>query len=170
MNISNELLALFYKIQFLAFDFDGVFTDNRVYTSETGEESVACWRSDGIGLAGIKKLDIPIWVISSETNPVVAKRCEKLGVNCLQGCDIKITALVKLLVKYKCDIKNAAFTGNDINDADCLENVGLPIVVADAHPDIKHLAVYKTKKPGGKGAVREICDIIIKSHNSGPGF
>jgi len=161
---SPELLDLFSRIKFLAFDFDGVFTDNLVYTSETGEESVACWRSDGLGLAKIKELGIPIWVISTEKNPVVTKRCEKLGINCVQGCDNKLSVLRKLLEKHHCDINNAAFTGNDINDVACLEQVGLPIIVADSHYDIDYLAAYKTEKMGGKGAVREICDLIVKSH------
>ena len=66
MTNTSELSELFSRIKFLAFDFDGVFTDNIVYTAEDGSESVACWRSDGLGLAKVKKLEIPIWVVSSE--------------------------------------------------------------------------------------------------------
>ena len=81
MKITNEIAEKFSMIQFLAFDFDGVFTDNLVYTTETGQESVCCWRSDGLGISNIKKLNIPIWVLSSEKNPVVTKRCQKLGIS-----------------------------------------------------------------------------------------
>ena len=66
MKITDTLAKKFSEIQFLAFDFDGVFTDNLVYTTEAGEESVVCWRSDGLGLSKVKKLSIPIWVISTE--------------------------------------------------------------------------------------------------------
>jgi 3-deoxy-D-manno-octulosonate 8-phosphate phosphatase (KDO 8-P phosphatase) len=165
LKITDELAKKFSTIKFLAFDFDGVFTDNLVYTTEKGEESVACWRSDGLGISKIKKLNIPIWVISTEKNNVVSKRCEKLGLSCIQNCDDKLATLMELLEKHHCDLKNTAFTGNDINDSACLEKVGLPIVVADSHQDIDHLALYRTEKRGGRGAVREVCDLIFKHHN-----
>jgi len=164
VKITDELAKKFSTIQFLAFDFDGVFTDNLVYTTETGEESVACWRSDGLGLSKVKKLNIPIWVISTEKNPVVTKRCQKLGVNCIQNCDDKLETLMQLLEKHQCDLEYTAFTGNDINDSECLEKVGLPIIVSDSHPDVEHLSLYRTEKKGGRGAVREICDLINKYH------
>jgi len=166
MKITDTLAKKFSEIQFLAFDFDGVFTDNLVYTTEAGEESVVCWRSDGLGLSKVKKLSIPIWVISTEKNPVVAKRCQKLGINYIQNCDDKFTVLVGLLDRYKCNITRSAFTGNDINDVTCLERVGLPIIVADSHKDIDDLALYKTEKKGGRGAVREVCDLVVKYHKS----
>ena len=169
MSISPELYEKFSRVKFLAFDFDGVFTDNFVYTTETGEESVACWRSDGLGLAEVKKIGIPIWVISTEKNPVVTKRCEKLTLNCVQGCNDKLAILTKLLKKHQCKFEDTVFTGNDINDVECLKAVGLPIIVADSHHDIHHLAMYRTEKPGGKGAVREICDLITRSYLSQKG-
>ena len=160
----DDLADIFSNIEFIAFDFDGVFTDNLVHTTETGEESVSCWRGDGLGLANIKKIGIPIWVISTEKNPVVARRCHKLGIDYIQGCEDKLAALKKLLNKYRCNIKNTIFTGNDINDAECLKEVGVPIIVADSHIDIHNLARYITEKDGGKGAVREICDLIVKHY------
>lgn len=166
MIVTSELAKKFSTIQFIAFDFDGVFTDNLVYTTETGEETVACWRSDGLGLSKVKKLGIPIWVISSEKNPVVSKRCQKLGIECTQNCDDKLSALIKLLNKHQCNIRDTVFVGNDINDSECLKKVGLPIIVADSHQDIHHLAKYQTEKLGGRGAVREICDLIAMHHKN----
>ena len=93
-------------------------------------------------------------------------RCQKLGIECKQNCDDKFSVLSKLLDQYQCDIEDAIFVGNDINDSECLKKVGLPIIVADSHPDIHHLAHYKTEKGGGKGAVREVCDLIMKYHKS----
>ena len=164
MTVTSELAEIFSTIKFLAFDFDGVFTDNLVYTTETGEESVSCWRSDGLGISKVKNLNIPIWVISTEKNPVVSMRCHKLGIDCLQNCNDKLSSLIKLLNQHQCDLEHTAFTGNDINDTACLEKVGLPIIVADSHQDIHHLAHYKTEKNGGRGAVREVCDLITKYH------
>jgi 3-deoxy-D-manno-octulosonate 8-phosphate phosphatase (KDO 8-P phosphatase) len=162
MKLDHELVSKLRSIKFIALDFDGVFTDNIVYTSENGEESVACWRSDGLGLSKVKNFGIPIWVISTEKNPVVSKRCQKLGIKCIQNCDDKLAVLIKLLDQYQCEIENAIFVGNDINDSECLKKVGLPIIVADSHPDIQHLAHYITKSPGGKGAVREVCDLVMR--------
>ena len=163
-SVDKNLIKIVQGVKLVVFDFDGVFTDNVVYTTESGVESVACWRSDGLGLAKIKELSIPIWVISTEKNSVVAKRCEKLEINCIHGCDNKLSALLELLEKYQCKLDNSVFVGNDINDLECLKQVGLPIVVADSHPDVCHFALYKTKKMGGKRAVREVCDLISKYH------
>jgi 3-deoxy-D-manno-octulosonate 8-phosphate phosphatase (KDO 8-P phosphatase) len=166
MTVTPELAKKLSTIQFMAFDFDGVFTDNLVYTTETGEESVACWRSDGLGLSTVKKIGIPIWVISTEKNPVVTKRCQKLGIDCIQNCDDKLSALIKLLDIHQCNIEATLFVGNDVNDSECLRVVGLPVIVADSHQDIHHLAKYQTEKPGGRGAVREVCDLIAMHQNT----
>jgi 3-deoxy-D-manno-octulosonate 8-phosphate phosphatase (KDO 8-P phosphatase) len=163
--INKKIVNLIQELKLLIFDFDGVFTDNIVYTSESGKETVACWRSDGLGLSKIKKIGIPIWVISTETNPVVSQRCAKLDINCIQGCDDKFSAILELNAKYQCDLRHTAFIGNDVNDLECLERVGLPIIVADSHKDICHLGLYKTESLGGRGAVREVCDLILKFKN-----
>lgn len=149
------------QVKLLVFDFDGVFTDNRVYVSQDGIESVACWRSDGLGLTKIKQLGIPIWVVSTEENPVVQARCKKLKIDCVQSCEDKLTVLRELVQKYNISFKETGYVGNDINDLDCLNEVGLSIVVMDAHPDVVSSARYITINGGGKGAVREICDLIV---------
>ena len=164
MNISSELTTLFTNVKFLIFDFDGVFTDNIVYTTEEGKEFVACWRSDGLGLSKVKNLGIPIWVISTEENPVVSKRCEKLDIPYMQGCKEKLSAMHELLERHNCPLESVVYVGNDINDEACLKSVGLPIVVADGYPEVIRLAKYVTKRPGGRGAVREICDLLEKYH------
>ena len=123
--------------------------------------SFACWRSDGLGLTKIKRLSIPSWVISAEKNSVVSARCQKLQINCIHGCDDKLAAIKELVQKYGCSLEEAAFAGNDINDLQCLQAVGLPFVVADAHPDVVAHGRYKTLNPGGRGAVRELCDLIV---------
>ncbi len=161
MKISKDLKDKINSIQFIVFDFDGVFTDNLVYISESGEESVVCNRSDGLGLSKIKDLGIPMCVISTEKNPVVSHRCKKLEIDCIQGCNDKLSTLKKLLLEWDFKIESVAYIGNDINDQQCLECVGLPIVVKDAHSDILSLAEYITKNLGGHGAVREVCDLIF---------
>ncbi|MBN2012075.1 acylneuraminate cytidylyltransferase [candidate division KSB1 bacterium] len=148
-------------IRLLVLDFDGVMTDNRVYVDQNGTESVACSRSDGTGVARLQKAGIHVVVLSTETNPVVSARCEKLNIACLQGINEKHAALIKLAAEYNVELNNIAFVGNDINDLEALKIAGMAIAVADAHPDIiNHVDVILQHK-GGDGAVREICEQLI---------
>ncbi len=159
--LSSELTERILAIRLVAFDFDGVFTDNTVFVDQHGVESIRCWRGDGIGTARLERLGVATVVISSETNPVVEARCRKLGIAWVQGCLDKSSALETHLDMVGCrSLDEVAFVGNDINDACCLRCVGLPIVVCDAHPDVAALGVYTTRAAGGHGAVREVCDLI----------
>lgn len=122
-------------IRLVAFDFDGVFTDNLVYVFEDGSEAVRCFRGDGIGLRKLERLGIATIIISAETNPVVSARSRKLGIRCVQACGDKRAALETLRQEMSLSWAQVAFVGNDINDLPCLTCVGLPIVVQDAHLD-----------------------------------
>ena len=153
--------ALFRAVKLVVFDFDGVFTDNTVYVSQDGMETVRCWRSDGLGLAKLKQAGIPTAIVSTETNPVVSARSKKLAVHCIQGCDDKLRAVRALAEEHGVTLADVAFVGNDINDLACLQAVGLPIVVQDAHADVLGVGVYRTTAPGGRGAVREVCDAVV---------
>ncbi len=158
----NKLLQnLARNIQLLVFDFDGVFTDNHVFVMQDGREAVVCWRGDGLGLSAIKALGVKVVVLSTETNSVVSKRCEKLGIPCIQSCADKAKALKQLAKESGVPLENVAYMGNDINDMGCLEIAGLPACVADSHPAILKTALYITKIKGGHGAVREFCDFIV---------
>lgn len=144
----------------LFFDFDGVFTDNRVWVFEDGREAVACNRSDGHGLSLIRPLGIPMIVLSTEKNPVVAARCGKLGLACRQGLSDKGRALEVVAKEESIDLSRAVYVGNDLNDMGCLQRVGFPVAVADAYPEVRAIAALVLSKPGGHGAVRELCDLI----------
>ena len=151
------------SIRLIAFDFDGVFTDNKVYVLQDGAEAVCCFRGDGIGLAKLKRLGIETVILSSEINPVVGARSRKLGIRCVQGCEDKRAALEAVVQELGLSLDQVAFVGNDVNDLTCLRAVGLPMVVRDAHPDVVPLALYRTRTRGGQGAVREICDLFESS-------
>lgn len=157
----SNLNLLLSNMQLLVLDFDGVLTSNTVYLTEDGVESVRCWRGDGMGISLLNGQGVKTWVVSKEVNKVVAKRCEKLKINCIQGCDDKENALLKISKEQGISTNNIAFMGNDINDIPALQLVGLPIVVADAHPETLLYAKYQTSTKGGYGAVREICDMIV---------
>ena len=147
----------------MAFDFDGVFTDNTVWSDGSGNEWVRSWRGDGLGLAKLRALGIPAWVLSTEGHPAVARRCQKLGIDCRPGLVDKLAALVEIAGLAGVTLEDTVFVGNDVNDAACLRAVGLPIIVADANPEVAGLAKYRTRANGGFGAVREVCDWIEAS-------
>jgi len=145
----------------VVFDFDGVFTDNTVYTTEDGAESVRCWRSDGLGIAKLKNIGIHIEIISTEVNPVVSVRANKLKISCTQGVNDKASTIMALCNKLKISAQQIMFVGNDINDIPAFKSVGMPVAVADAYSEVDPYILFRTKKPGGFGAVREICDMIV---------
>ncbi|MBF0093587.1 MAG: HAD hydrolase family protein [Alphaproteobacteria bacterium] len=148
------------SLRLVAFDFDGVFTDNAVYVQEDGRELVRCSRGDGLGIGLLKGLGLGLVIVSTETNPVVSARARKLALECVQGCSDKLAALDQLLERKGVERGQTAFLGNDINDLACLRAVGLPVAVADSHPDILPHVRYRTRAPGGHGAVREFCDSL----------
>jgi YrbI family 3-deoxy-D-manno-octulosonate 8-phosphate phosphatase len=150
------------KIELVVLDFDGVLTDNRVWTDQDGRETVAANRSDSLGLGLIRSAGVQIQVISKEVNPVVAARCRKMNVPFLHGIDDKASALKKLLAESKIDPAHAVFVGNDLNDLSCFPIVGWSVAVADAVPEVIRHADFVLTKNGGHGAVRELCDLIIK--------
>jgi YrbI family 3-deoxy-D-manno-octulosonate 8-phosphate phosphatase len=157
----EQIYSLISAIRVVAFDFDGVFTDNTVYVAQNGIESVRCWRSDGIGLARLRGLEVHTVILSTEDNPVVTVRAKKLKTECRQGIGDKAAAIVEFCHLLDIDPQQAAFVGNDVNDIPALKAVGLPIAVVDAHPEILPHVLYRTISKGGQGAVREVCDLIF---------
>jgi YrbI family 3-deoxy-D-manno-octulosonate 8-phosphate phosphatase len=152
----TELAAL----RFAVFDFDGVFTDNRVWTNERGEESVACWRGDALGLRRLDEVGVDYVILSTETNEAVGARARKIGAACLQGIADKAPVLREQLANRGVSFAETAYVGNDVNDAGCLELVGLPVVPADAWPEVLPLARLVLTRRGGYGCVREFCDAV----------
>jgi len=143
------------------FDFDGTLTDNRVWVDQDGRESAACDRGDGWGIAALRKAGVPVLVCSTEVVPIVAARCRKLNVPCVHGLEGKESALRDWFAEEGLDPAGAVFLGNDVNDLGCFELVGCPVAVADAHPIAARAARFVTRSAGGRGAARELCDLIL---------
>ena len=160
--ISPTLKEKFRTIKFIVFDFDGVFTDNNVYTDQNGNESVISSKFDGFGLKKLKDFGISLFILSTEKNKVVEKRAKKLEISFIQNISSndKAIELKKLVENNNLNYDSVAYMGNDINDIQCLLDCGLPIVVNDCHPEVIKYADYVTNTNGGHGAVREVCDII----------
>ena len=149
------------KVDLIVFDFDGVFTDNRVWVDETGRESVAAYRSDSLILSQVRQRGIDMLVLSTEVNPVVAARCKKMKLPVLQGIEDKASVITEVIKERGLLPEHVIYVGNDINDVPCFPLVGCAIVVADALPEAKAKADLVLAKPGGHGAVRELCDMLL---------
>lgn len=146
----------------LVLDFDGVLTDNRVLTDQNGVEAVLASRGDGMGIGMLREAGVHAAVISKEENPVVAARCRKLKLRCVQGINDKLPELKKLAAELGVDRSRCAYVGNDVNDLECMGWVALPIAVADAEPAALRAAIAVTSRVGGHGAVREVIDRILE--------
>jgi YrbI family 3-deoxy-D-manno-octulosonate 8-phosphate phosphatase len=148
-------------VDMVVLDFDGVMTDNRVWTDEDGREWVAANRSDGWGIAQLKQAEIQIVVLSTEKNPVVEARCQKIGIEVIHGVEDKGRALREVLRARQVDSGHVIYVGNDVNDLPCFGLVGCALVVADAHPKARAEADLVLRNRGGYGAVRELSDLLM---------
>jgi len=147
----------------VVFDFDGVMTDDRVLQDENGVESVFVSRADGFGIGALKRAGVPLAVLSRERNPVVEARCRKLGIECIAGSDDKLRDLRALAARWKTAVESLVYAGNDLADRDCVRAAGLGVAVADAVPELRAAADLILARPGGHGAVRELCDIVLEA-------
>ena len=152
-------------IKLIVSDFDGVITDNRVWTDENGKETVTATRSDSMRVRDLRERGVEVMILSSEPNPVVKARAEKMGVESVQGIDIrgKGEALKKLLAEKKVDAAHVVYIGNDLNDLPCFEIAGWAVAVADAYPEVLRAADHVLMRPGGHGAVRELCELVLEN-------
>lgn len=155
------------KVSLIVLDFDGVLTDDRVWVNATGEEMVAANRSDGLGIERLRtETDIPMMVLSRETNLVVNARCEKLKLPVLQAIRDKREAIHQILKEREISPAEVIFIGNDVTDLVVFDEVGFMVAPADAHPEVLQKADLVLSRKGGKGAVRELCDMIMTRHQS----
>ena len=162
----TELEPLLQRTRLAIFDFDGVFTDNRVWVNERGEESLAFSRSDGLGLRRLDEVGVQYLIVSMEPNPIVAARAVKLNAECVQGVDDKLAVVFERTEQLGVALGETAYVGNDVNDADCLRAVGFPVVPADAWPEVRSLARWVLSRSGGAGCVREFCDAVWEAQRA----
>lgn len=167
---SPQFIEAARRVRLLGIDFDGVMTDNAVYVFEDGREAVRCSRFEGFGLEKLKRVGVEAIIISTEKNPVVAARAKKLNIDCLQDVGNKAQLMTRLLGERRLAWVEAAFIGNDINDLETLQRVGLPVLVNDAHEALGELPAFRTRRVGGAGAVRELCDAVVAAIESRTGL
>jgi YrbI family 3-deoxy-D-manno-octulosonate 8-phosphate phosphatase len=142
-------------------DFDGTQTDDRVLIDSDGHEAVTVHRGDGLGIAALRRAGLPVLILSSETNPVVAARARKLQVPVLHGIDRKDLALKQWCEENGIAPERVLYAGNDVNDLPCFGLVGWPVAVAGAHDVVRAAARAVTTAHGGHGAIREIAAWLL---------
>lgn len=149
-------------IQAIIFDFDGVLTDDKVYVDQDGREMVCCSRKDGLGFDLLRRSGLQLFIVSTEKNPVVTRRGEKLKVTVLQAVQDKLAAIRELGNTHQFDLSRTLFIGNDINDLPAMRACGFSACPADAHPMVKLDSSFVLNATGGNGAVREVAESVLR--------
>lgn len=150
-------------IRLLLLDVDGVMTDGRIIFDDRGGEIKAFDVKDGHGLKLLQRAGIRIGIITGRQSPVVERRAAELGIDLVyQGAKDKLEPFHDVLRKTGLDAEAVAYVGDDIVDLPILLRVGFAATVADGHEELKSRVHYVTERPGGRGAVREICDLLLK--------
>lgn len=153
------------KVEIIICDFDGVVTNNLVLTDENGKETVSASRSDSMHIKTLREKGVEVMILSSEPNLVVKARAQKMGVEAIHGIGMQDKGRVmrEVLEKKKVRAENVVYVGNDLNDLPCFEIAGWSVAVADAVPEVLRAADFVLTKHGGHGAVREVCELILKN-------
>jgi N-acylneuraminate cytidylyltransferase len=152
-------------VKLIICDFDGVVTDNHVITDQDGKESVLASRSDSMHIKTLREKGIEVMILSSEPNPVVLARAKKMGVEAIHnvGMQDKGRVMREVLGQKNVKAENVVYVGNDLNDLPCFEIAGWSVAVADAYPEVIRAADFVLTKNGGHGAIRELCEIVLKN-------
>lgn len=153
------------EIDLIVFDFDGVMTDNRVYVFEDGREAVQCNRGDGLGMDMLRSAGVPMILLSTETNPVVTARAQKLQLEVYQGVGDKASLLSSLLMEREVQTDRVMYVGNDLNDLESMRMIGWPAAPADAARSVLAMARFITEARGGEGVVRELAETLLRNRS-----
>jgi YrbI family 3-deoxy-D-manno-octulosonate 8-phosphate phosphatase len=148
-------------IDVFVFDFDGVLTNNLVYLDQDGRESVCLSRSDGLAFDALRKLDKHSLILSTEKNPVVNFRAEKLKIKAIFGVKDKAKVFLNLAERNGYNLDKVLYVGNDINDYNIMRCCGISVCPADSHIKIKEISDIVLNTCGGKGVVRELLEDVL---------
>lgn len=160
--VDADIRARAARIRLVVFDVDGVLTDGRLILGERGEEYKVFHSRDGQGIVMLREAGLQVAVISGRSSPVVSERMAALGVEWVfQGESRKLPVFESLLSRLKLNADQAAYVGDDLPDIAILARSGLAVTVADAHHETSRYAHWRTRLPGGRGAAREVCDLVL---------
>ena len=163
----KDILARAAQIKLVIFDVDGVLTDGSLFVGDDGQEYKAFHSRDGFGMKLLKNSGVDIGIITARTSEVVKHRMENLGIeHVYQGQLEKLPAFEKLVAKLGLSLEQTAYVGDDVVDLPVLRRAGLAIAVQDAHPLAKQHAHWQTPHGGGRGAARDVCELIMEAQNT----
>ncbi len=155
------------KIHLMGFDVDGVMTDGRLYFGPEGDFCKAFFSRDGLGLKLLAKSGVKLAIITGRDSPIVTTRAANLGIDLvLQGVEDKRTAMAGLLADAGLDFSAAGYMGDDMIDLPVLKSCGFSATVPDGHALVRQHACYVTQAPAGAGAVREVCELILRAQGN----
>lgn len=158
---TEDLIEKLKGVRLLSLDVDGVLTDGGLYYAEDGSQLRKFNVKDGMGMKAVRRLGVEVCIITASKTAAIHHRGEVLGIpHVFVGVEDKLTTLIGLCAKLGIGLDAVAHIGDDVNDLPVLRAVGLPLTVADAVDAVLAEAAYVTKRKGGDGAVREICDLI----------
>lgn len=161
----NAVQARLSQVKLLALDVDGVLTDGGLYYTNSGEELKKFNVKDGQGIKLVIQAGIEVVIISASNSAATLHRAKKLGIKrAFIGIEDKLATLEQICQELNLSLAQVAYVGDDLNDLPILKSVGCPLTVADAIPENLAQAVYVTELPGGQGAVREICNLLLQVH------
>lgn len=168
--IAEELKARFRKVKLLLLDVDGVLTDGRIVYDSCGRDSKFFDVHDGLGVFVLHKFGINTVIITAKNSKTISPRSKDMKVaEVFADIFPKTAVLGKILKKYQVSTEEICFMADDLVDLSLMRKIGLPIAVANASPDIKEAAAYVTKCFGGRGAVREVSELILKAQDKWKG-
>lgn len=163
----QSVYELARNIQLLIFDVDGVLTDGSLYLGDDGQEYKAFNSLDGHGIKMLRKSGVEIAIITGRTSNVVAHRAKNLGIPHLyQGVEDKLTAFLHLTEALNIRHEACAFMGDDVVDLPAMRRCGLALTVPRAPTLVRQHAHYVTQQEGGKGAAREVCELIMQAQGT----
>ncbi len=155
------------QVRLVVFDVDGVLTDGRLYYTDDGLELKAFHSRDGHGMKLLMNSGVELAIITARRSPTVSKRMESLGIrHVFQGRLEKLPAYRELIASLGLQPEQTAYVGDDVVDLPVMTRVGLAIAVADAHPLVKRHAHWQTPHPGGRGAARDVCELIMEAQGT----
>ena len=163
-NPTQDIMNRAAQIRLAIFDVDGVMTDGGLYFDEEGHENKVFHSRDGHGLKMLQGGGVVVAVISGRRTEAVTHRMAGLGVSHVyQGQQDKLPAFHELLSKLHIEAEQAAYVGDDVVDLPIMLRAGLAVAVRDAHPLVNRYAHWQTSSPGGRGAVREVCELLLEA-------
>ena len=167
MSASPEVLARAANVKLVVFDVDGVLTDGRLLLGDNGVEYKAFHSRDGHGMKMLGQTGVELAIITGRRSQLVAERMASLGIaHVHQGHASKLPVFERLIAELNLTEEQSAYVGDDVVDLGIMARVGLAVAVANAHPLVLEQAHWCTRNDGGRGAAREVCDLIMHAQGT----